>query len=94
MRHGGTALQVSGARGAASVDPVDFWWDKRYIVPLYGGCQPDRDFPQLAHWALDGRLDLQRMVTRRYGLDALPQALEDLLAGRNIKGVIEFEGVA
>ncbi len=94
VRHGGTALQVSGARGAASVDPVDFWWDKRYVVPLYGGCQPDRDFPRLARWALDGRLDLQGMVTRRYRLDALPQAMDDLLAGLNVKGVIEFGDVA
>lgn len=94
VRHGGTALQVSGARGTASVDPVDFWWDKRYLVPLYGGCQPDRDLPRLARWALDGRLDLQGMVTRRYRLDALPQAMDDLLAGRNVKGVIEFGGVA
>jgi S-(hydroxymethyl)glutathione dehydrogenase/alcohol dehydrogenase len=93
VRHGGTALQVSGARGAASVDATDFWWDKRYLVPLYGGCQPERDLPQLARWALDGRLDLQGMVTRRYALDALPQAMDDLLAGRNVKGVIGFEGV-
>ena len=55
---------------------LDFWWDKRYLVPLYGGCQPERDFPRLAHWALEGRLDLRGMVTRRYALDALPQAME------------------
>ena len=90
VRNGGTALQVSGAHGEARVNVLDFWWDKRYLVPLYGGCQPERDFPRLAHWALEGRLDLRGMVTRRYALDALPQAMDDLLAGRNIKGVIEF----
>lgn len=95
VRHGGTALQVSGARGPATVDAVDFWWDKRYLVPLYGGCQPERDVPRLARWALDGRIDLQRMVTRRYALDDLPEAMDDLLAGRNIKGVIDLApGVA
>lgn len=90
VRHGGTALQVSGAHGQPSVDLRDFWWDKRYLVPLYGGCQPERDFPQLARWALEGRIDLQGMVTRRYALEALPQAMDDLLAGRNIKGVIDL----
>jgi S-(hydroxymethyl)glutathione dehydrogenase/alcohol dehydrogenase len=91
VRHGGTALQVSGAHGQATVDVLDFWWDKRYLVPLYGGCQPARDFPRLARWALEGRLDLQGMVTRRYPLDDLPAAMDDLLAGRNIKGVIELD---
>lgn len=90
VRHGGTALQVSGARGPVQVDLQDFWWDKRYLVPLYGGCHPGRDLPQLARWALDGRLDLQSMVTRRYTLDELPRAMDDLLAGRNVKGVIDF----
>lgn len=91
VRHGGTALQVSGAHGQATVDVLDFWWDKRYLVPLYGGCQPERDFPRLARWALEGRLDLQGMVTRRYGLDDLPAAMDDMLAGRNIKGVIDLD---
>lgn len=90
VRHGGTALQVSGAHGQARVELLDFWWDKRYLVPLYGGCEPARDFPRLARWAMDGRLDLQGMVTRRYTLDALPQAMDDLLAGRNVKGVIDL----
>jgi S-(hydroxymethyl)glutathione dehydrogenase/alcohol dehydrogenase len=90
VRHGGTALQVSGAHGQAMVDVLDFWWDKRYLVPLYGGCQPARDFPRLAQWALAGQLDLQAMVTRRYALDQLPEAMDDLLAGRNIKGVIDL----
>lgn len=91
VRHGGTALQVSGAHGQATVDVRDFWWDKRYLVPLYGGCQPARDLPRLARWALEGRLDLQRMVTRRYALDDLPEAMDDLLAGRNIKGVLDLD---
>lgn len=91
VRHGGTAVQVSGAHGQATVDVLDFWWDKRYLVPLYGGCQPERDFPRLARWGLEGRLDLRGMVTRRYGLDDLPQAMDDLLAGRNIKGVIDLD---
>lgn len=90
VRHGGTALQLSGAHGAPPVDMLAFWWDKRYLVPLYGGCHPERDFPRLAGWALDGRLDLQSLVSRRYTLDELPQAMDDLLAGRNIKGVIDL----
>jgi S-(hydroxymethyl)glutathione dehydrogenase/alcohol dehydrogenase len=90
-RNGGNAVQVSGAQGAASVDLTQFWWDKRYLVPLYGGCQPERDFPRLVGWAARGELDLAALVTNTYRLDDLGKALDDMLAGRSAKGVIVFD---
>lgn len=90
-RNGGNAVQLSGAQGAASVDLTQFWWDKRYLVPLYGGCLPERDFPRLIDWATRGDLPLGALVTHTYRLDTLGQALEDMLAGRSAKGVIVFD---
>src|SRR5690606_14015484 len=39
-RNGGNALQVSGAHGTGTVELTDFFWNKRYLAPLYGGCVP------------------------------------------------------
>ena len=89
-RNGGNAVQLSGAHGASNVEMPQFWWDKRYLVPLYGGCLPERDFPRLLGWAARGELDLGALVTNTYRLDALGQALDDMLAGRSAKGVIVF----
>ena len=89
-RNGGNAVQLSGAHGPVSVEMPQFWWDKRYLVPLYGGCQPQRDFPRLFDWAERGELALDSMVTHTYQLDQLQQALDDMLAGRSAKGVILF----
>jgi Zn-dependent alcohol dehydrogenase len=69
---------------------LDFWWDKRYLTPLYGGCHPSRDFPKLLHWIEEGQLDVASMVTRHYSLCQLKDAMNDMLAGNNIKGVIVF----
>jgi S-(hydroxymethyl)glutathione dehydrogenase/alcohol dehydrogenase len=33
-RNGGNAVQLSGAHGPVSVEMPQFWWDKRYLVPL------------------------------------------------------------
>lgn len=90
-RNGGHAVQLSGAHGPVTVEMPEFWWDKRYLVPLYGGCQPERDFPLLFDWALRGELQLERLVTHTYALDELGRALEDMLAGRSAKGVILFD---
>jgi len=91
IRNGGTAVQLSGAHGRQAANATDFWWDKRYLVPLYGGCQPARDLPQLAAWAREGRLDLPSMISRHYRLGELAQAVEDLRSGRLAKGVVVFD---
>lgn len=93
IRHGGNALQLSGAHGQIPASMLDFWWDKRYMTPLYGGCHPERDFPKLLRWVHEGHLDLASMVTRRYTLKQLDQAMQDMLDGTNIKGVIVFDEV-
>jgi len=90
-RNGGNAVQLSGAHGPVSVEMPQFWWDKRYLVPLYGGCQPERDFPRLFDWAARGQLQLDSLVTHTYRLGELGQAMDDMLAGRSAKGVILFD---
>jgi S-(hydroxymethyl)glutathione dehydrogenase/alcohol dehydrogenase len=90
-RNGGTAVQLSGAHGPVTVEMPQFWWDKRYLVPLYGGCLPERDFPRLFDWIARGELELASMVTHLYRLADLGQALEDMLSGRSAKGVIVFD---
>ena len=49
---------------------------------------PALDFPRLVEWAREGRLDLAAMVSKRIGLDDVPQAFDDLEAGDVIRSVI------
>jgi S-(hydroxymethyl)glutathione dehydrogenase / alcohol dehydrogenase len=88
VRDGGMALQVSGINDPVSVPMPWFMWNKRYVTPLYGGCQPARDFPRIFEHYREGRLQLDALVTRTYALEQLGEALDDMLAGRNAKGVI------
>jgi S-(hydroxymethyl)glutathione dehydrogenase/alcohol dehydrogenase len=91
VRNGGMALQVSGANDPVTVPMPWFMWNKTYLTPLYGGCVPSRDFPRIFEYYRQGKLKLDELVTRTYSLDQLPEAMEDMLAGRNAKGVIVFE---
>jgi Zn-dependent alcohol dehydrogenase len=56
---------------------------------------PDDDFPEMAAWALNGRLDLDAMVTRELSLtgDDLSEAMRAMLAGEVIRSVVVFAGV-
>jgi S-(hydroxymethyl)glutathione dehydrogenase / alcohol dehydrogenase len=89
-RNGGTAVQASGIEESIAFDMNLFEWDKTYINPLYGQCVPERDFPLLLNYYKSGDLLLDEMVTRTYKLDDLAQAFEDMHAGINAKGVLDF----
>lgn len=91
VRNAGTAVQVSGIEEDITIDMRLFEWDKIYINPLYGQCRPQLDFPKVMSLYKKGELKLDEMITKEYQLNELEQAFDDLLKGRNAKGVIVFD---
>lgn len=91
VRNAGMAVQVSGIEEKIEIDMNLFEWDKIYINPLYGKSKPEQDFPKLLELYQRGLLKLDELVTRTYSLADLQLAFDDMLAGRNAKGVIIFE---
>jgi len=91
VRNAGIAVQVSGIEQEIAVDMRLFEWDKIYINPLYGKCRPEIDFPEIVSLYDKGTLQLEEMITRTYSLHHLDQAFDDMLKGKNAKGVIVFE---
>lgn len=91
VRNAGTAVQVSGIEQEIVIDMNLFEWDKVYINPLYGGCNPEKDFPKIVEHYRSGALKLEEMITQTYSLDQLEQAFVDMLSGKNAKGVIVFD---
>jgi len=91
VRNAGTAVQVSGIEEVIEFDMNLFEWDKIYINPLYGKAKPEQDFSKLMELYERGLLQLDELITRTYPLANLQDAFDDMLAGRNAKGVISFE---
>lgn len=91
IRNAGTAVQVSGIEQKVLIDMALFEWDKIYINPLYGKCNPQTDFPKIINHYKNGEIMLDEMITRTYPLGNLQQAFDDMLSGKNAKGVIVFE---
>lgn len=60
------------------LDPYDLICGKRIEGSWGGGCDPDRDVPRFAELYRQGRLPLERLITRRYTLDQINEALDDL----------------
>ena len=88
---GGTAVLIglSPSGEKAELDLPRLFAKRTTIRVSHGGDHlPRDDFPRLAQWALDGKLDLAGMVTRRIGLGEAPQALADLKSAEAIRSVI------
>lgn len=58
---------------------------------LYGGMNSRASTPMLLSMYQSGRLKLDELVTRRYRLEEINDAIADMRDGRNIRGVIEFD---
>ena len=93
LGHAGTLVYIGLPQpGAVAELPLGPFFDRRLrIVVSHGGDHwPERDFAQLADWALQGELDLAGMVTKTVALDEVERAFDDLRAGRVIRSVIRL----
>jgi S-(hydroxymethyl)mycothiol dehydrogenase len=91
LGHAGTLVYIGLPQpGAAAAVDLNALFDRRARIQVsHGGDHwPAEDFPRFAQWALDGELDLAGMVTKKVGLEDVPQAFDDLKAGDVIRSVI------
>jgi len=91
LGHAGTLVYVGLPRpGQIAQVGLEQLFGKRATIRVsHGGDHlPAEDFPRLAAWALDGRLDLAAMVSRVIGLDDVPEAFEEMKRGDVIRSVV------
>ena len=67
-------------------------WHKRIQGSLAGGSNPIFEMPSLLGLYKSGHLKLDEIITQRYTLEQVNDGYRDLLAGKNIRGVIIHEG--
>ena len=88
---GGTVVLIglSPAGEKAELDLPGLFARRARILVSHGGDHlPQEDFPRLARWALDGKLDLAGMVTRTGPLEGWDEALRAMQAGDVIRTVL------
>jgi alcohol dehydrogenase (nicotinoprotein) len=58
---------------------------------LFGDCNPTTDIPKILGLYQSGDLKLDEIITRTYTLEEVNEGYEDLLNGKNVRGVIVHE---
>jgi S-(hydroxymethyl)glutathione dehydrogenase/alcohol dehydrogenase len=55
---------------------------------LFGDCNPTTDIPKILGLYQSGDIKLDEIITRTYTLDQVNEGYDDLLAGKNVRGVV------
>lgn len=79
----GSATNLPGARLVRE--------EKTVKGSYYGTATPAVDFVRYAGWYEEGKLPLDRLVSRTYGLEEINEAFDDMLAGRVRRGVVRID---
>ncbi|MGR3412812.1 zinc-binding dehydrogenase, partial [Pseudooceanicola nanhaiensis] len=68
-----------------------FYRQKKILGSLMGSNQFPTDIPRLCDFYMDGRLPLDRMISKRIRLDEINEGFEALKSGSVARSVITFE---
>ena len=66
-------------------------FEKEIVGRLFGGGNPHHEIRKLIQLWQAGRLKVDELITQTYTLDTLNQGYDDLLAGKNVRGVLIHE---
>jgi S-(hydroxymethyl)glutathione dehydrogenase/alcohol dehydrogenase len=90
-RRGGTTVLVGlpGAAAMVNTPGAQFVYGDRTLKgSYYGGAQVMRDFPRFVSLVESGRLDLGAMITRRFSLDQVNDAFDEMRSGTAIRSIL------
>lgn len=93
-RKGGTCVltgMTSQLTSSVKIELQEFILSNKTLAgTVFGSCNPKADVFRLARLYQTGQLQLDEMITRRYRLDDINDAYDDLRKGRIVRGVIDF----
>jgi S-(hydroxymethyl)glutathione dehydrogenase/alcohol dehydrogenase len=93
VRRGGTAvvLGIGSADQKVEFSSFEFAWTaKRFVGSTYGSGDVRRDFPRLLQLWRTGRLDLDALITQRYKITEVNDALRAMRDAEGIRQVVQF----
>lgn len=102
--HIGTAFRSIRKAGRAvivGVSPVEYqhvdimpfeliMYAKELVGSLYGNSNPQADIPRYLGLYREGKLKVDELITRTYTLDQINEGYQDMLDGKNVRGVVVY----
>lgn len=65
-------------------------YNQSLLGTVFGSASPRVQVPRLISLYQNGQLDIDELITNEYTIDQVQQGYDDLHAGRNVRGVVNF----
>lgn len=93
LRRGGKCIFASHPKAGSTIqlDPFELICGKQIEGSWGGASKPDIDVPKFADLYRRKQLPLEKLITKRYTLDEINDALDDLETGRVGRPIIEID---
>jgi S-(hydroxymethyl)glutathione dehydrogenase/alcohol dehydrogenase len=85
-----TVIGVAGAGQEISTRPFQLVTGRVWQGSAFGGARGRTDVPRIVDWYMDGKIDIDSLVTHKLPLARINEAFDLMHAGESIRTVIEF----
>ncbi len=83
-------IGVAGAGQEISTRPFQLVTGRVWKGTAFGGARGRTDVPKLVDWYMDGKIDIDSLITHKLPLERINEAFDLMHAGESIRTVIEF----
>ena len=85
-----TIIGVAGAGQEISTRPFQLVTGRVWRGTAFGGAKGRTDVPRIVDWYMDGKIEIDPMITHTMALDDINEAFHLMHAGESIRSVITF----
>ena len=83
-------IGVAGAGQEVSTRPFQLVTGRVWKGTAFGGARSRRDVPRIVDWYMDGKIEIDPMITHTMPLDNINDAFDLMHEGKSIRSVITF----
>jgi len=83
-------IGVAGAGQEISTRPFQLVTGRVWRGTAFGGARGRTDVPKIVDWYMDGKLNIDDLITHKMPLDNINQAFDLMHAGKSIRSVVEY----
>jgi S-(hydroxymethyl)glutathione dehydrogenase / alcohol dehydrogenase len=86
-----TIIGVAGAGQEISTRPFQLVTGRVWRGTAFGGAKGRTDVPRIVEWYMDGKINIDDLITHKMPLQDINKAFDLMHAGKSIRSVVEFD---
>ena len=85
-----TIIGVASAGQEISTRPFQLVTGRRWIGSAFGGARGRTDVPRIVDWYMDGRINIDDLITHRLPLERINEGFDLMTRGESIRSVVVY----